>query len=67
MLYPTHATFTAPRCLPADVDIIFLQNPFDHLHRDSDVEGMSDGWDPGTACELHDVHAVVHALRRKVC
>jgi hypothetical protein len=33
------------------VDIVFLQNPFDHLARDSDVEGMSDGWDPGTACE----------------
>lgn len=36
---------------PADVDIVFLQNPFEHLVRDSDVEGMSDGWDPGTACE----------------
>jgi hypothetical protein len=36
---------------PADVDIVFLQNPFDHLARDSDVEGMSDGWDHGTACE----------------
>lgn len=38
--------------LSADVDIIFLQNPFEHLHRDSDVEGMTDGWDNGTACEL---------------
>lgn len=33
------------------MDIVTLQNPFDHLHRDSDVEGMSDGWDNGTACE----------------
>ncbi|PSC74665.1 glycosyltransferase CAZy family GT77 [Micractinium conductrix] len=39
----------------SDVDIIFLQNPFDHLHRDSDVEGMSDGWDPGTAYGYNDV------------
>ena len=35
----------------ADVDIVFLQDPFKHLTRDSDVEGMSDGWDAGTACE----------------
>ena len=33
----------------ADVDVIFLQNPFDFLARDSDIEGMSDGWDNGTA------------------
>ncbi|KAL4437001.1 hypothetical protein ABPG75_004140 [Micractinium tetrahymenae] len=39
----------------SDVDIIFLQNPFDHLHRDSDVEGMSDGWDHGTAYGYDDV------------
>jgi hypothetical protein len=31
------------------VDIVTLQNPFDHLHRDSDVEGMTDGHDHGTA------------------
>lgn len=35
--------------LLSDVDIVTLQNPFDHLHRDSDVEGMTDGFDPGTA------------------
>lgn len=35
------------RC--SDVDIVTLQNPFDHLYRDSDVEGMTDGHDPGTA------------------
>lgn len=35
--------------LLSDVDIVTLQNPFDHLHRDCDVEGMSDGWDNATA------------------
>lgn len=31
------------------MDIVTLQNPFDHLYRDSDVEGMTDGFDPNTA------------------
>ena len=35
--------------LLSDVDIVIVQNPFDHLHRDCDVEGMSDGWDNATA------------------
>ena len=35
--------------LLSDVDIITLQNPFQFLHRDCDVEGMSDGWDNATA------------------
>lgn len=35
--------------LLSDVDIVTLQNPFQHLHRDCDVEGMSDGWDNATA------------------
>ncbi|EFN57650.1 hypothetical protein CHLNCDRAFT_9428, partial [Chlorella variabilis] len=35
--------------LLSDVDIATLQNPFDHLYRDSDVEGMTDGFDPPTA------------------
>ena len=35
--------------LLSDVDIVTLQNPFDHLYRDCDVEGMSDGWDNATA------------------
>ena len=35
--------------LLSDVDIVTLQDPFLHLHRDCDVEGMSDGWDNGTA------------------
>ena len=33
----------------SDVDIVTLQNPFDHLYRDSDVEGMTDGFDDQTA------------------
>ncbi|KAG1676624.1 hypothetical protein FOA52_008753 [Chlamydomonas sp. UWO 241] len=35
--------------LLSDVDIVILQNPFDHLYRDSDVEGMTDGFDERTA------------------
>lgn len=35
--------------LLSDVDIVTLQNPFAHLHRDSDVEAMSDGWNNDTA------------------
>lgn len=39
----------APPPCCSDVDIVTLQNPFDHLYRDSDVEGMTDGHDSGTA------------------
>eukprot|EP00873_Tetraselmis_striata_P028570 jgi/Tetstr1/448834/TSEL_036060.t1 len=35
--------------LLSDVDIVTLQDPFQHLYRDSDVEGMSDGFDDRTA------------------
>jgi len=35
--------------LLSDVDVVVVQNPFDHLYRDSDVEGMSDGYDEPTA------------------
>jgi len=35
--------------LLSDVDIAILQNPFEHLYRDSDVEGMTDGFDEHTA------------------
>lgn len=49
----SHLTHTQCPNLPppplADVDIVFLQDPFPHLQRDSDVEGMTDGWDNGTA------------------
>lgn len=41
--------------LLSDVDIVFLQNPFDHLHRDSDVESMSDGHNNMTAYGFNDV------------
>ncbi|CAK7347690.1 unnamed protein product [Dovyalis caffra] len=41
--------------LLSDVDIIYLQNPFDHLHRDSDVESMSDGHNNMTAYGFNDV------------
>lgn len=35
----------------SDIDILFLQNPFEggHLHRDVDVEGMTDGFTNDTA------------------
>lgn len=35
--------------LLSDVDIVVVQNPFDHLWRDHDLEGMSDGFDDPTA------------------
>lgn len=41
--------------LLSDVDIVYLQNPFDHLYRDSDVESMTDGHDNRTAYGFNDV------------
>ncbi|KAJ7528067.1 hypothetical protein O6H91_16G083200 [Diphasiastrum complanatum] len=41
--------------LLSDVDIVYLQNPFQHLHRDCDVESMSDGFDNITAYGYNDV------------
>lgn len=41
--------------LLSDVDIVFLQNPFNHLFRDSDVESMSDGHNNMTAYGYNDV------------
>lgn len=35
--------------LLSDVDVIWLSDPFAPLYRDSDIEGMSDGWDEATA------------------
>ena len=47
----------------SDVDIVTLQNPFPFLIRDSDVEGMSDGFDNATAygASLHPagIHTAV--------
>ncbi|KAK0583349.1 hypothetical protein LWI29_036028 [Acer saccharum] len=41
--------------LLSDVDIVYFQNPFDHLYRDSDVEAMTDGHDNMTAYGFDDV------------
>lgn len=41
--------------LLSDVDIVYLQNPFDYLYRDSDVESMSDGHNNMTAYGFNDV------------
>ncbi|GLT92157.1 hypothetical protein SLE2022_100080 [Rubroshorea leprosula] len=41
--------------LLSDIDIVYLQNPFDHLYRDSDVESMSDGHNNMTAYGFNDV------------
>jgi len=39
--------------LISDMDLVYVQNPFDHLHRDADVEIQSDGFDE-TAYGLTD-------------
>lgn len=41
--------------LLSDVDIVYLQNPFKYLHRDCDVESMTDGFDNVTAYGYDDV------------
>lgn len=41
--------------LLSDVDIVILKNPFNHLHRDEDVEALSDGFDEQTAYGWDDV------------
>lgn len=41
--------------LLSDVDIVYLQNPFFYLYRDSDVESMTDGHDNRTAYGYNDV------------
>jgi hypothetical protein len=41
--------------LLSDVDIVYLQNPFHYLYRDSDVESMTDGHDNRTAYGYNDV------------
>lgn len=40
--------------LLSDVDIVTLQNPFENLHRDVDVEGLSDGFDERSAYGWND-------------
>jgi arabinosyltransferase len=41
--------------LLSDVDILTIQNPFKFLSRDSDIEGMSDGWDEAKSYGYNDV------------
>ncbi|KAI9113136.1 hypothetical protein K1719_015661 [Acacia pycnantha] len=41
--------------LLSDVDIVYLQNPFDYIYRDSDVESMSDGHNNMTVYGFNDV------------
>jgi arabinosyltransferase len=41
--------------LLSDVDIVTLDNPFNYLIRDSDVESLSDGWTEETAYGYNDV------------
>jgi hypothetical protein len=35
--------------LLSDVDVIWLADPFPYLYKDTDVEGMTDGWDEPTS------------------
>ena len=43
--------------LLSDVDVVYMRNPFQmspaFLHRDSDVEAMTDGWSDETAYGWH--------------
>ncbi|XP_041015788.1 arabinosyltransferase RRA2-like [Juglans microcarpa x Juglans regia] len=41
--------------LLSDVDIVYLQNPFHYIYRDSDVESMTDGHNNMTAYGYNDV------------
>ena len=41
--------------LLSDINVVYLQNPFDHLYRDSDVESMTDGHNNMTAYGYDDV------------
>ncbi|RZC45542.1 hypothetical protein C5167_038495 [Papaver somniferum] len=41
--------------LLSDVDIVYLQDPFDHIYRDSDVESMTDGHNNSTTYGFDDV------------
>ncbi|KAI3934547.1 hypothetical protein MKW92_033135 [Papaver armeniacum] len=41
--------------LLSDVGIVYLQDPFDHIYRDSDVESMTDGHNNSTTYGFNDV------------
>ena len=66
--------FIAVGCsvLLTDTDVVYMQDPFRALYRDSDIESMSDGWDNHTAFGFMDnvrnargegEEAVLHSLR----
>ena len=44
--------------LVVDLDVVFLKDPFDHLYRDADVEGSTDGftrnWAMGSLGSVHE-------------
>ena len=40
--------------LLSDTDVVYLKNPFQSIFGDSDVEGMSDGWDNSSAHGFFD-------------
>lgn len=31
--------------LVTDIDVVYIQDPFRYLYRDSDLEGTNDGWE----------------------
>jgi hypothetical protein len=35
---------TGTGVLITDLDLVYVSNPFDHLHRDADIEGQTDGF-----------------------
>lgn len=42
--------------LVSDMDLVYIQNPFDHLHRDSDIEGQTDGFDDMAYGLIEGIH-----------
>lgn len=42
--------------LITDMDLVYMKNPFDHLHRDSDIEIQTDGFDETSYGMIESVH-----------
>jgi hypothetical protein len=42
--------------LITDMDLVYMKNPFDHLHRDSDIEIQTDGFDDTSYGTIESVH-----------
>ncbi|KAL6756737.1 nucleotide-diphospho-sugar transferase-domain-containing protein [Haematococcus lacustris] len=42
--------------LITDMDLVYISNPFDHLHRDADIEVQTDGFDDMAYGQLESVH-----------